>query len=82
MTRVTSPGDSSHCAIQGRSGSFLNVLVLQTVYLNEQQGAVNFRTQQMVASVQLIKALGGGWSASQVPAPGDLPREISRAGPR
>jgi outer membrane protein TolC len=33
----------------------------QTTLLNDQQTAVNFRMQEMVASVQLIKALGGGW---------------------
>jgi outer membrane protein TolC len=35
--------------------------------LGDQQTAVNFRAQRMVASVQLIKALGGGWDASQIP---------------
>ncbi len=48
---------------------YLNVIVAQTTLLNDQQSAVNFRMQQMVASVQLIKALGGGWDASQIPSP-------------
>ena len=61
---------------------YLNVLIAQTIFLNDQQAAVNFRTQQMVASVQLIKALGGGWNNSRIPAPGDLPREISAGQPR
>lgn len=47
---------------------YLNVIVAQTTLLNDQQIAVNFREQQMVASVQLIKALGGGWDASQIPS--------------
>ncbi len=51
---------------------YLNVLVAQTTYLNDQQAAVNFRMQQMVASVNLIKALGGGWDASQVPSEKEL----------
>ena len=51
---------------------YLNVITAQTVLLNYQQAAVNFRLQQMVASVQLIKALGGGWDASQMPSPPDL----------
>jgi len=51
---------------------YLNVIAAQTTLLNSQQTAVNFRTQQMVASVQLIKALGGGWEASQIPSPQDL----------
>jgi NodT family efflux transporter outer membrane factor (OMF) lipoprotein len=45
---------------------YLNVIVAQTTLLNDQQTAVNFRMQEMVSSVQLIKALGGGWDAAQI----------------
>jgi NodT family efflux transporter outer membrane factor (OMF) lipoprotein len=48
--------------------SYLNVITAQTALLNDQEGAVSFRMQQMVASVQLIKALGGGWDVSQIPS--------------
>ncbi len=51
---------------------YLNVISAETVVLNDQQTAVNFRMQQMVAAVGLIKALGGGWDAAQLPAPSDL----------
>jgi hypothetical protein len=47
---------------------YLNVIVAQTALLNDQQTAVSFRMQNMVASVQLIKALGGGWNAAQIPS--------------
>ena len=47
---------------------YLNVITAQTALLTNQQTAVNFRMQQMVASVQLIKALGGGWDSSQIPS--------------
>jgi len=47
---------------------YLNVIVAQTTLLNDQQAAVNFRAQEMVASVQLIKALGGGWDVTQIPS--------------
>lgn len=47
---------------------YLNVIAAQNVWLNDQQAAVSFRAQQMVASVQLIKALGGGWDTSLMPA--------------
>jgi NodT family efflux transporter outer membrane factor (OMF) lipoprotein len=57
---------------------YLNVIVAQTTLLNDQQTAVNFRMQQMVASVQLIKALGGGWDAAQIPSP----KEIRAQAPR
>jgi len=48
---------------------YLNVISAETILLNDQQTAVNFRMQQMVASVQLIKALGGGWNVAQLPSP-------------
>ncbi len=47
---------------------YLNVIVAQTALLSDQQTVVNFRAQQMVAAVGLIKALGGGWDASQIPS--------------
>lgn len=47
---------------------YLNVITAETILLNDQQTAVNFRMQQMVASVQLIKALGGGWDLSHMPS--------------
>ncbi len=51
---------------------YLNVITAQTVLLNDQQAAVNFRMQQMVAGVQLIEALGGGWDSSQIPSAKEL----------
>jgi len=51
---------------------YLNVITAQTIALNDQQTALNFRMQQMVASVQLIKALGGGWDVTQLPLPRQL----------
>ena len=47
--------------------SYLNVITAQTILLNNQRTAVNLQTQQMTASVELIKALGGGWDNSQLP---------------
>jgi outer membrane protein TolC len=51
---------------------YLNVIVAQTILLTDQQTAVNLREQQMVASVQLIKALGGGWDTTQIPPPKEV----------
>ena len=47
--------------------SYLNVITAQTTLLNYQRTAVNLQMQQMTASVELIKALGGGWDESQLP---------------
>ncbi len=51
---------------------YLNVITAQTTLLSNQQTALNLRIQQMTTSVQLIKALGGGWNVSQVPDPAQL----------
>ena len=46
--------------------SYLNIILAQATLLGNQRTAVNLRLQQMLASVQLIKALGGGWDTSQM----------------
>jgi NodT family efflux transporter outer membrane factor (OMF) lipoprotein len=47
--------------------SYLNVITAQATLLNNQRTAVNLQMQQMTASVELVKALGGGWNASELP---------------
>ena len=42
---------------------YLDVITAQTTLLSNQRTVMNLRMQQMTASVQLIKALGGGWDA-------------------
>jgi NodT family efflux transporter outer membrane factor (OMF) lipoprotein len=44
--------------------SYLNVVIAQTTLLGNQRSLVNVRLQQMIGSVGLIKALGGGWNVS------------------
>jgi outer membrane protein TolC len=51
---------------------YLNVLSAQVTLSDDQQTALNLHLQQLVASVQLIKALGGGWEASQLPPSKDM----------
>jgi NodT family efflux transporter outer membrane factor (OMF) lipoprotein len=43
---------------------YLDVIAAQTALLSNQRTALNLRMEQMTASVQLIKALGGGWDVS------------------
>jgi NodT family efflux transporter outer membrane factor (OMF) lipoprotein len=52
--------------------SYLNVITAQTALLTNQRTAVTLQMEQMTASVQLIKALGGGWNASQLPTSKEL----------
>jgi NodT family efflux transporter outer membrane factor (OMF) lipoprotein len=46
---------------------YLNVITAQTALFSNQQTAVNLRIEQIVDSVQLIEALGGGWNSSTLP---------------
>jgi NodT family efflux transporter outer membrane factor (OMF) lipoprotein len=48
---------------------YLNVITAQTTLFSNQQTAVNLRITQIVDSVQLIEALGGGWDSSTLPTP-------------
>jgi outer membrane protein TolC len=43
---------------------YLNVITAQITVLTDRQTALNLQMEQLTASVQLIKALGGGWGAS------------------
>jgi NodT family efflux transporter outer membrane factor (OMF) lipoprotein len=55
---------------------YLNVIAAQTALLNDQQTGVTFRMERMVAAVQLVKALGGGWDASQIPSSGVVGKKL------
>jgi outer membrane protein TolC len=57
---------------------YLNVITAQTTLFSNQQIAVNLRIQQIVASVQLVEAVGGGWDSSTLPTPQQI---ISRGTP-
>jgi NodT family efflux transporter outer membrane factor (OMF) lipoprotein len=41
--------------------SYLNIITTQTIALTNQRAAVQILQRRMTASVQLIRALGGGW---------------------
>ncbi len=52
--------------------SYLEVIAAQNAALNNQRAAVDVRVRQMTASVNLVKALGGGWSVEDLPVAGAL----------
>jgi len=52
---------------KGGVTSYLEVLTAETTLLQNQQTAVGLQTRQFVASVALIRSLGGGWDVSQLP---------------
>ena len=48
--------------------SFINVIVAQTTLLANERSAANVLGRRLTASVQLVKALGGGWSTPDATA--------------
>jgi outer membrane protein TolC len=46
--------------------SYLEVVTSQTVTLQTQLDSLNLDTTELRASVQLIRALGGGWTSAQM----------------
>jgi NodT family efflux transporter outer membrane factor (OMF) lipoprotein len=52
--------------------SYLNVITTQTIELTDKQAAVTILQRRMLAAVDLVKALGGGWDASTLPSTDQL----------
>jgi NodT family efflux transporter outer membrane factor (OMF) lipoprotein len=52
---------------KGGVTSYLEVTVAQSAALSDEATAVNILGRRMVAAVQLIQALGGGWDSSNLP---------------
>ena len=67
---------------QYRSGivSYLNVVTAQAAAYNSERNAINILGTRLNDSVALIKALGGGWDASELPAPGEIDRHSQAPG--
>jgi outer membrane protein, multidrug efflux system len=50
----------------GGIANFLDVITAQTTLLTSERLETQLLGQQMVSSVFLVKALGGGWDASEI----------------
>ncbi len=48
--------------------SYLNVITVQTIALNDEITAVQLHGRRMAAAVLLIQALGGGWTTDELPS--------------
>ena len=46
--------------------NYLDVITAQTTLLSSERLQTQLLGQRMVSSVYLVKALGGGWNASQI----------------
>ncbi len=49
------------------AADYLDVVTAQTAELQAQQSDVTLRTQRLVASIDLVRSLGGGWATSDLP---------------
>ena len=54
------------------TASYLQVITVQTIALQDERSALDVQTRRMTASVLLIQALGGGWDASRLPTVEDV----------
>jgi NodT family efflux transporter outer membrane factor (OMF) lipoprotein len=61
--------------------SYLNVITTQTIALGDEQTAVTLLQRRMASAIDLVKAMGGGWDASQLPSPDQL-RSVAMADPK
>jgi outer membrane protein TolC len=52
---------------KGGVTSYLEVTIAQSAALSDEATAVNILDRRMVAAVQLVQALGGGWDSSSLP---------------
>jgi NodT family efflux transporter outer membrane factor (OMF) lipoprotein len=67
---VASSTDSLHLftnRYKGGVDTYLQVITAQTIELANERNAIDILRRRMDASVLLVKALGGGWDASQLP---------------
>jgi NodT family efflux transporter outer membrane factor (OMF) lipoprotein len=59
--------DLSNQRYKGGVTSYLEVLTAEAALLQNQRTDLDLRTRQFVSSVGLVRSLGGGWDASQLP---------------
>jgi outer membrane protein TolC len=55
---------------------YLDVLTAQTTLLSDQENLVTLQIDDMVAAVELVEALGGGWNRSQLPTPSQVSAKL------
>jgi NodT family efflux transporter outer membrane factor (OMF) lipoprotein len=59
--------DVSNRRYKGGATSYLEVLTAETTLIQNQRTQATLRSRRFASSVELIRSLGGGWDASQMP---------------
>jgi len=59
--------DISNQRFKGGATSYLEVLTAEATLIQNQRTAIDLGTRQFVSSVGLVRSLGGGWDAAQLP---------------
>ncbi|MES2295023.1 MAG: efflux transporter outer membrane subunit [Pseudomonadota bacterium] len=70
-TAATRTADLAMALYRNGALSFLDVVVAQTTALQARQTVLSLQTRRLQASVDLIRAIGGGWSDRQMPYSAD-----------
>jgi NodT family efflux transporter outer membrane factor (OMF) lipoprotein len=61
--------DISTTRYKGGVTTYLEVITAQTTQLSNERTAADITVREFASSVQLIKALGGGWDTTKLPTP-------------
>jgi outer membrane protein TolC len=57
----------------------VNVVTAQTTLLGNQKTLNALQVSQMISTVQLVQALGGGWDRSQLPTPSQAAQKVANS---
>jgi NodT family efflux transporter outer membrane factor (OMF) lipoprotein len=58
---------------------YVDVVLAQTTLLNDEQTLNALQVEEMISSVELVQALGGGWDSSQLPTPSQVGAKTANA---
>ncbi len=58
---------------------YVDVMIAQTTLLNNEETLNALDVQEMISSVELVQALGGGWDRSQLPTPQQAGAKVPEA---